>query len=172
MALGFGRKKHNGETEDETPLEAGVLDESFGPAEGETEEAAEEPADATEDGSAFLEDPLAAPSPEPPVTETPRARPIFLQGNGDGRDPKREERPEPPAPAPFSGRGPVFVVVSETEHEAGSVTQFADAADARAHIELLLESGTTEADIAVYSGERVALQVTRRPLVTLTLKDD
>ena len=173
MALGFGRKKHNGETEDETPLEAGVLDESFGLDEEHQAESGDEPSEFG-DGSAseFRDEPATLEPPQHAPAETPRPRPVFLQGNGDGRDPKREERPEPPAPAPFSGRGPVFVVVSETEHEAGSVTQFADAADARAHIELLVESGTTEADIAVYSGERVALQVTRRPLVTLTLKDD
>jgi len=104
MALGFGRKKHNGETEDETPLEAGVLDESFGLDEEHQAESGDEPSEFG-DGSAseFRDEPATLEPPQQAPAETPRPRPVFLQGNGDGRDPKREERPEPPAPAPFSG---------------------------------------------------------------------
>ncbi|HEU4760622.1 MAG TPA: hypothetical protein VFT91_11675 [Dehalococcoidia bacterium] len=158
-------------------------DEAAGLSEDEAGDPVEETADDREDetpegelDSAEVEDsaeeaPHAEPAPAPPLVR-PQFRPDYLDENeaSSAQQPSRSSH-EPAASEREPSEQAIFVVVRDDQGNAVSVHEFAEPRDARAHVELSVETGTPEERVAVFKGSRVPIQVVRRPVVRLVPKD-
>ena len=175
MAFRFGKgDKKNEETPDEP---AGLSESDVGdPVDEPAEDPEETPEDAAEaEGSDAEaegdEEPAPAPEPAPPPPLVrPQFRPDYLEENG-GRSRRESRRNTDERTAPEPSEQAIFVVVRDDQGNAVSVQEFAEARDARAHVELSVETGTPEERVAVFKGSRVPMQVVRRPVVRLIPKD-
>ncbi len=87
--------------------------------------------------------------------------PTFRRDFPDEAAPPEGEAPPPPPP-----EGDTFFV-SVTRDDAAEIHRFDDPAEAQAFVEQLLEKDVPENDVAAFSGRRLALKVSRRPIVKL-----
>ncbi len=172
MPFRFGKgDKKNEETPDEPAglSESDVGDPVDEPAEDpeETPEGEPDAGEAEDSAAETASDEEPAP---PPALVRPQFRPDYLEENGrPSRHESRRSAEERAAPEPSEQA--IFVVVRDDQGNAVSVHEFAEAQDARAHVELSIETGTPEERVAVFKGSRVPIQVVRRPVVRLIPKD-
>ena len=166
MAFRFGKgDKKNEETPDEP---AGLSESDVGDPVDELDAAAGEDSAAEAEGD---EEPVPAPEPAPPPPLVrPQFRPDYPDENG-GPSRRESRRSAEERTAPEPSEQAIFVVVRDDQGNAVSVHEFAEARDARAHVELSVETGTPEERVAVFKGSRVPMQVVRRPVVRLIPKD-
>jgi hypothetical protein len=88
-------------------------------------------------------------------------RPTFL--NSDA--------PNEPTPAAQPPKGDVFFV--SVSKDGGTEThRFDRSSQAQTFVEELLEEGVAQEQVAAFSGHRVALRVTNRPVVKLVTSQD
>ncbi len=175
--LGKGDKKN--EEPDEEPAVADQ--EAEDPLDAEPPEAAEQdPAQAdTPD-----EDEASPDEPEQAAAQTfsrPEFRPSFPNGGAEAAQRSAGKNDPDASRGHASGNGSpasppseqlIFVVIRDEQGQTVSLQQFDEARDARAHVELSVESGTPEEHVAVFRASRVPVQVVRRPVVRLIPKED
>jgi hypothetical protein len=132
----------------------------------ENEDAMENGQDATavdtEDDDTFpTDDPPAAGQPQEESPSAMAFRPSFL----DSDDPS-ERTPATPPP-----KGDAFFI-SVARDDDSEIHYFDGPSQAQMFVEQLLEEGVPEEDVTAFSGHRVSLKVTHRPVVKLVASQD
>ncbi len=154
MPFGLGKSEKRTEDEDMTPQET---------AEGS--EAA--PTTGSDNGAREDASPVAA---SPPETEdqaktdkeyrTPVFRPDYLDEDASRKGVAATE------PAREPPKGDTFFV-SVTKQDGSEIHRFENPNEAQAFVEQLLEDGVPQEEVAAFSGHKLALAVSHRPIVKL-----
>ncbi|MEE8347823.1 MAG: hypothetical protein V3S20_10775 [Dehalococcoidia bacterium] len=119
------------------------------------------PEEEVEEGSSFPDSPATEAqtgesAPQMPIT----FRPAFLDDDQQGKGMSAR------APATELPGGDAFFV-SVTQDGNSEVHRFDDPSTVQAFVEELLEKGTPEEFVTAFSGRKLALRVTQRPVVKL-----
>lgn len=153
MAFGLGKPEKRPEDEGEAIPEKSLEGSEDAPAVGPQEE--------VENDSSFADSPATeARTGESAPHLTMAFRPSFLDENQQG------EGAPATAPAAESPEGDAFFV-SVTQDGGTEVHRFDDPSTAQAFVEESLDKGIPEEHMTAFSGRKLALKVTRRPVVTL-----
>ena len=78
---------------------------------------------------------------------------------------------EEPAPVAQPPRGDAFFI-SVTKDDGAEIHRFESPSQAQTFVEQLLEEGVPQEEVTAFSGHRVALRVTHRPIVKLVAGPD
>lgn len=150
MPFGLGKSEKRPENEGETVREEAPKDSESTP-----------PVAAEDGGGPSVPDsPATGGEGEVVNFHRPKAyQPAFL-----GEATPRAGPPAPAAPAP---EGDAFFV-SVTRQDTAEAHHFDNPAEAQAFVETLLEQGVSEEEVTAFSGHKLALKVSRRPIVKLT----
>ncbi len=151
MPFGLGKTEKSTETEDTALKEDGEVAPSTGSDNGAGKG----------DSSTTVDTPATKDQAE---EETPQRAPVFR------RDYLDEEAAREGAAAATPTRPPphadVFFV-SVTKKDGSETHRFADPIEAQAFVEQLLEEGVAREELTAFSGHKLALEVTHRPVVKL-----
>ncbi len=115
------------------------------------------------DSAATATAPAAEDKPQGGRQRIPTFRRAFL----DEAAPDEGAAPPPPPPP----EGDVFFV-AVTEDGTAEVHRFDDPAEAQAFIEQLLQKDVPEEEVAAFSGRRLSLMVSHRPVVKLSIDQE
>ncbi len=153
MPLGLGksekRREEDGQAVPEDDLEGNE----------DTAAAAE---DEAVDGDPVSESPAAEGQAEQTGEYRPMAfRPAFLDG------PASHEGTAVASPTPPNPKGDAFFV-SVARQDTTEIRRFDDPSEAQTFLEALLEEGVPQGDVAAFSGRRLTLKVSHRPVVKLS----
>ncbi len=154
MPFGLGKSEKRTEDEDMAPKRT-AEDSEVAPATGSDNGAQEGDSPATAD---------------PPATEdqaktgkgyrVPTFRPDYLDEDAS----RGSAAATTPAREPLEGD---TFFVSVTKQDGSETHRFEDPAEAQAFVEQLLEDGVPQEDVAAFSGRKLALAVSHRPIVKL-----
>ncbi len=154
MPFGLGKSEKRTEDEDMAPKKTA---EGSGVA----------PATGSDNGAREGDSPATA---DPPATEdqaetgkeyrAPEFRPDYLDENA----PRKGAAATTPAREPPEGD---TFFVSVTKQDGSETHRFEDPAEAQAFVEQLLEDGVPQEEVTAFSGRKLALAVSHRPIVKL-----
>jgi hypothetical protein len=112
-------------------------------------------------GAGTADQPHAEGQPQEEAPDAMAFRPTFLDSDAPG------ER----APAAQPPKGDAFFV-SVTKDGGAETHRFDGPSQAQTFVEQLLEEGVPQEEVTAFSGRRMALRVTRRPIVKLVTSQD
>ncbi len=148
----FGRGKSDKQPEHESdPAKEETLERSQGAGTADPESSGPFPAD----------QPHAGGQPQEEAPNAMAFRPTFLDSDAPG------ER----APAAQPPKGDAFFV-SVTKDGGTETHHFDGPSQAQTFVEQLLEEGVPQEEVTAFSGRRMALRVSRRPIVKLVTGQD
>lgn len=153
MAFGLGKPEKRPEDEGETIPEKAL--------EGSEDAPAVDSQDEGKNDSSFADSPAIEAQTRESAPRRPIAfRPAFLDED------QRGEGAPATSPAAESPEGDTFFV-SVTQDGNIEVHRFDDPSSAQSFVEESLDKGISEEHMTAFSGRKLALKVTRRPVVTL-----